>query len=43
MQIGIELRISCSDIMINYRLFQMFKLLGDDEFNHLIIILTIAL
>ena len=34
---GIELRISCSDIMLNYWLFQKLKLLENGEFNHLII------
>ena len=37
---GIELRISCSDIMLNYKLSQKFKLLGNSEFNHLTISLT---
>ena len=37
---GIELRISCSDIMLNYKLSQKFKLLGNGEFNHLTISLT---
>ena len=37
---GIELRISCSDIMLNYKLSQKFKLLGNCEFNHLTISLT---
>ena len=36
----IELRISCSDIMLNYRLSQKLKLLGNSEFNHLTISLT---
>ena len=31
---------SCSDTMLNYRLFQKFKLLGNGEFNHLTISLT---
>ena len=31
----IEFKILYSDIMLNYRLSQMFKLLGYDEFNHL--------
>ena len=39
---GIELKISCSNTVLNYRLSQKFKLLGNDEFNHLIISLTIA-
>ena len=42
-KIGIELKISCSDTMLNYRLSQKFKLLGNDEFNHLTIILTLPL
>ena len=37
---GIELRISCSDIMLNYRLSQKLKLLGNGEFNYLTISLT---
>ena len=37
---GIELRIFCSDTMLNYRLSQKFKLLGNSEFNHLTISLT---
>ena len=39
-EIGFELRISCSDTMINYRFSQKFKLLVNGEFNHLTIILT---
>ena len=31
----IELRISCSDTMLNYRFSQKLKLLGYDKFNHL--------
>ena len=31
----IEPKISCSDIMLNYRLSQKFKLLGYGKFNHL--------
>ncbi len=38
-----ELRITYFGIMINYRLFQKFKLLGEGEFNHLTIILTLVL
>ena len=38
---GIELRISCSDTMLNYRLFQKLKLLRNGEFNHLTISLTL--
>jgi hypothetical protein len=30
----------CSDIMLNHYLFQKFKLIGKNEFNHLINILT---
>ena len=37
---GIELRISCSDIMLNYKLSQKFKLLENGEFNYLTISLT---
>ena len=37
---GIELKIFCSDTILNYQLSQKFKLLGNDEFNHLTIILT---
>ena len=32
----IELKISCSDTMLNYQLSQKLKLLGYSEFNHLI-------
>ena len=28
----------CSDINVNYHLIQKFKLIENDEFNHLIII-----
>ena len=38
---GIKLKISYSDTILNYQLSQKLKLLGNDEFNHLIIILTI--
>ena len=38
---GIELKISCSNTMLNYRLSQKLKLLGNSEFNHLTISLTI--
>ena len=31
----IELRILCSDTMLNYGLSQKFKLLGYDKLNHL--------
>ena len=41
MKIGIKLRISYSDTMLNYQLSQKFKLSGSDEFNHLTIILII--
>jgi hypothetical protein len=37
-----EFRIPCSDIMINYQLSLKFKFLGNNEFNHLTIILTVA-
>ena len=43
MESGFELRITCSDTMRNYRLFQKLKLLGYGEFNHLINILTLPL
>ena len=39
-KLEIELRISCSDTMLNYRLSQKLKLLGNGEFNHLTISLT---
>ena len=39
-KIGIELRLSYSDTMLNYRLSQKFKMLENGEFNHLTIILT---
>ena len=39
-KLGIELKISYSDTMLNYRLSQKFKMLGNSEFNHLIISLT---
>ena len=42
MKTGIELKISCSDTMLNYRLSQKLKLLGNCEFNHLTIILTLS-
>ena len=32
---GIELKTPRSDTMLNYRLFQKFKLLGYGKFNHL--------
>ena len=41
MKTGIELRISYSNTMLNYRLSQKLKLLGNGEFNHLTIILTV--
>ena len=40
MKTRIELRISYSDTMLNYRFSQKFKLLGNSEFNHLTIIQT---
>ena len=43
MKTGIKLRISYSDTILNYQLSQKLKLLGNDEFNHLIIILTLPL
>jgi hypothetical protein len=39
---GFELGITCSDTVINYRLFQNLKLLRNGEFNYLTIILTIS-
>ena len=39
-KLGIELRIPCSDTMLNYWLSQKLKLLGNGEFNHLTISLT---
>ena len=33
MEIGIELRTTCFETMINYRLSQKLKLLGDSEFS----------
>ena len=38
-EIGSGFRTTCYDIMLNYQFFQKFKLLGNDKFNHLIIIL----
>lgn len=35
-----ELGTTCSDTMIDYHFFQKPALLGKDELNHLIIILT---
>jgi hypothetical protein len=35
-----KLEITCSDTMINYQFSQKLKLLGNDEVNHLTIILT---
>ena len=40
MKAGIKLKVFFSDTMLNYRLSQKFKLLGNDEFNHLTISLT---
>jgi len=34
-KIEIELRISCSNTMLNYQFFQKLKQLGYDKFNHL--------
>ena len=39
-KLGIELRISYSDTILNYRFSQKFKLLENGEFNHLTINLT---
>jgi hypothetical protein len=33
----------CSDIMLNYNLFQKFKLMKKDKFNHLIDTLMIII
>ena len=40
---AIELKISYYDTMLNYRLSQKLKLLGNDEFSHLTINLTLPL
>ena len=42
-EIGFELGITCSDTMINYQLFRKLKLLGNDDFNHLTIILIVCM
>ena len=42
-KIEIKLRIFYFDTMINYRLSQKLTLLGNGEFNHLTIILTIII
>jgi hypothetical protein len=42
-EIGFELGITCSDTMINYQLFRKLKLLGNDNFNHLTIILIVCM
>ena len=42
-KIEIKLKIFYSDTMINYRLSQKLTLLGNGEFNHLTIILTIII
>ena len=39
-KLGIELGISCSDTMLNYRMSQKLKLLGNGEFNYLTTSLT---
>ena len=41
---GFELRTTYSDTMINYQLSnsEKFKLLGNDKFNYLTIILTVS-
>ena len=41
LKLEIELGIFCSDTMLNYRLSQKLKLLGNCEFNHLTISLTL--
>ena len=38
-EMGVWIQTTCYDIMLNYQFFQKFKLLGNDKFNHLIIIL----
>ena len=38
-EIGFKLKITCFDTIINYHLFQKFKLLGNGEFKYLAIIL----
>ena len=40
MESKLKLEITYSDTMINYQFSQKLKLLGNDEVNHLIIILT---
>ena len=40
MKTGFELKTNNFDTLINYQLSQKLKLLGNDEFNHLTIILT---
>ena len=42
-KLGIKLMISCFYIMLNYQLFKKFKLIGNDEFNHLTIVLTLLI
>ena len=42
-KLRIELKIFYSDTILNYRLSQKLKLLGDGEFNHLTISLTILI
>ena len=39
---GFELRTAYSKTMIIYYLSQKFKLLGNGEFNHIIVILTLS-
>ena len=40
MEMGFELSITCSYIMINSHLCQKLKILGECDYNHLTIILT---
>lgn len=39
----IELKISCFDIMLKYWFFQKLKLLGNGEFDHLTIFVTMSI
>ena len=40
---GIELKISYFETMLKYRFFQKLKLLGNDEFDHFTIFLTMSI
>ena len=42
-ELGIELKSFCFDTMINYQFSQKLKLLENNEFNHLTIILILPL